>query len=84
MKCELENSGRGGQKTEVKKWKTGHRRKEKCFRDMERREESSIKSKSLGHKNNTLQDKNERRIILASSGCQQRIRNEVKDGRRVL
>lgn len=24
MKCELENSGRGGQKTEVKKWKTGH------------------------------------------------------------
>lgn len=64
MKCELENSGTGGQKTEVKKMENRtHRRKEKCFRDMGRREESAIKSKSLGHKNNTLQDKNERRIL---------------------
>lgn len=83
MKCELENSGTGGQKTEGKKCKTVHIE-----------EKRSISETWKGEKNQLLRVKVwDTRIIHCKiktreeyykTGCQQRIRNEVKDGRRFL
>lgn len=83
MKCELENSGTGGQKIEIKKWKTGHIEEKRSVSETWKEEKNQLLKVKVWV-TRIIHCKIKTREEYYKTGCQQRIRNEVKDGRRVL